>query len=257
MTQVFNDLAEWQSLRNATVWIDKTIGLVPTMGNLHAGHKSLLQRSVAENAITVLTIFVNPTQFSDPLDLNNYPKTLQEDLNLAEATKVDYVLIPQYKDIYADDYRYKICENELSKQLCGKQRAGHFEGVMTVVLKLLMLVKAHNAYFGEKDFQQLQLIKGLAQAFFIDTNIIACPTIRNEQGLALSSRNNLLTPAQLKLAQAFPKLLNANLTIPQIIQQLTQLGFSVDYIEEHSARRFGAVRLGAVRLIDNFAVREW
>jgi len=252
MLTIIEAVTAWQAVRKSTIFMDNTIGLVPTMGNLHAGHQSLLQRAKQENDITVLTIFVNPTQFNDPADLANYPKTFANDIQIAEANKIDYVFAPCYQDMYPDQYHYKISESELSKKLCGQYRAGHFDGVLTIVLKLLQLVKAHNAYFGEKDYQQLQLVKGLTEAFFIDTKIIACPTVRDENGLALSSRNNLLSNEQLALARHFPALLGSKLTIVEIIKQLTALNFSVEYVEEHFDRRFGAVKLGNVRLIDNF-----
>ncbi len=254
MIKIIESITEWQTLRQSDIWADKKIGLVPTMGNLHAGHRSLLTQSVHDNDITILSLFVNPTQFNDPKDLQHYPRTLQQDIALAEAVKVDYILLPDYQALYPDNYCYKVCETSLSKMLCGVNRAGHFDGVLTVVLKLLMLVKPHNAYFGEKDWQQLQLIREMVAAFFMDINIKACPTIRDTNGLALSSRNNLLTAEELQLAQHFPKLLRSSLTVTEITRQLTQLGFIVDYIEEHAGRRFGAVKLGKVRLIDNIPI---
>lgn len=251
MIKIFSSLHEWQAFRKTDYFNNKTLGLVPTMGDLHAGHRSLLARSVRENDLTVLSIFVNPTQFDDPNDLNNYPRALDNDLDVAKESKVDFVLIPSDSEIYPDQYRYQVCEMDLSKKLCGQHRPGHFNGVLTIVLKLLLLAKANQAYFGEKDFQQLQLVKDMTKAFFIGTQIIACPTIRNEHGLALSSRNKLLTVEQHDLAYHFPKLLGSNDTIEEIAKKLTQLGFIVDYIEEHFNRRFGAVQLGRVRLIDN------
>jgi pantoate--beta-alanine ligase len=249
MTQIIHTLQEWQALRRN--FKKNSIGFVPTMGNLHKGHESLLARAKAENQTTVLSIFINPAQFDDPNDLKNYPQTLQEDLKIAEKLGIDWVLIPKYEDLYADKYHYRVTETQFSHTLCGKYRPGHFEGVLTVVLKLLLLVKPTSAYFGEKDFQQLELIKGMVQAFFLEVNIVPCQTIRDANGLALSSRNQRLSPREYQLALEFPRLLHSTLTHQQIANQLIQLGFVVEYIEEYQSRRLGAVRLGNIRLIDN------
>lgn len=247
--QTIESIDEWRTLRKQTNF--DHIGFVPTMGNLHAGHQSLLTRSVQENQITVLSIFVNPTQFDNKNDFEKYPKTLSEDLTLAKNCGVDYVLLPTEKQLYTDAYHYQIQETEFSRELCGQHRPGHFNGVLTIVLKLLNLVKPHKAYFGEKDFQQLQLIKEMINALFLDIEIIACPTIRDEHGLALSSRNSRLTAEQYKLALNFPKLLKSMDSCEQITRSLVALGFVVDYIEDRDGRRFGAVKIGDVRLIDN------
>ena len=145
------------------------IGFVPTMGNLHQGHLSLLERCCTENDISVLSIFINPTQFNNKNDYTNYPQTLEQDLALAEKAKVDYILMPTYSELYPDDFAYQVSETKISQELEGKFRPGHFTGMLTVVLKLLLLVKAHRAYFGEKDYQQLQLIRGMAKSFFLET----------------------------------------------------------------------------------------
>lgn len=249
MIETISSIVEWQALRGQ---ITKTLGFVPTMGNLHAGHKSLLERSVKENELTVLSIYVNPTQFDDQADYANYPKTLEQDLNLAEQLGVNYILTPSYDELYVDNYRYHIIETELSKTMEGKSRVGHFDGVLTVVMKLLMLVKASKVYLGEKDFQQLQLVKGMAEVFFVDTEIVACPIVRDVNGLALSSRNSRLSPEQYKMALNFPRILSQNLPIQTIKQQLNDCGLEVDYVEEYQGRRLGAVKVGDVRLIDNF-----
>lgn len=249
--KIIKSINEWQTLRAQTIFDHKKIGFIPTMGNLHAGHKSLLTRSVQENEITVLSIFVNPTQFDNKNDLEKYPKTLDEDKLLAEQCGVPYLFLPDEEQLYPDFYHYQIHETKLSHELCGRHRPGHFNGVLTVVLKLLNLVKPNVAYFGEKDFQQLQLIKKMIEALFLDIEIIACPTVRDENGLALSSRNSRLSSAQYQLALNFPKLLKSASGCKQIIRDLISMGFFVDYIEEHQGRRFGAVRIGEVRLIDN------
>jgi pantoate--beta-alanine ligase len=254
MAQLLYSLTDWQQLRRMKICSDKTLGLVPTMGNLHQGHASLLARSVKENDFTVLTIFVNPTQFNDANDLANYPRTVEDDVKLARNTGVDFILIPSYQDLYPDNYQYKVVEKEFSQELCGKFRPGHFDGMLTVVLKLLILAQATRAYFGEKDFQQLQLITGMTKAFFINTTIIPCATVRDQNGLALSSRNKLLQPEHHAIAALFPKILSEQEPLEIIKNKLSEQGFIVEYIEEHQNRRFGAVRLGNVRLIDNIII---
>ncbi len=248
MTKIIENLNEWRQERQQ---LTSSIGFVPTMGHLHAGHQSLLERSKAENDITVLSIFVNPTQFNNAADLANYPKTLEQDVAIAESLSVDYILIPDYEALYPDNYSYKITESKYSNLMEGKYRSGHFDGVLTVVMKLLMLVKATKAYFGEKDWQQLQLVTNMTQAFFVDTEVVGCPIVRDEHGLALSSRNSRLSPKQYQLARNFPKILASKNKPAAIINQLQKLGFKVDYVEEHDGRRFGAVWVGDVRLIDN------
>ncbi|MDR3607020.1 MAG: pantoate--beta-alanine ligase [Oligoflexia bacterium] len=250
--KVFETIADWRKFREALE--PGTIGFVPTMGALHAGHASLLKKSASENAWTVASIFVNPTQFNDPKDLENYPRTLEPDLALAESCGVDFVLSPSSREeLYPDGYRYRVSENDFSNRLCGAHRPGHFEGMLTVVLKLLNLVAPTRAYFGEKDFQQLALIQGMAKAFFLPIEIIGCPTAREADGLAMSSRNTRLAPGERELAARFPRILsNRELSASQAAEELARSGFEVDYVEDRDGRRFGAVRLGNVRLIDNF-----
>lgn len=254
MTTIIRSVKEWQQIRNQNSFHSKTVGFVPTMGNLHQGHQSLLKRSVNENQITVLSIFVNPTQFNNPDDLAKYPRTFAADVAIATHEKVDFILAPEYSDLYPDHYKYQVRETEFSQELCGKNRPGHFDGVLTIVLKLFNLVRPTKAYFGEKDFQQLQLIKNMVSAFFLDIDVVACPTMRDAHGLALSSRNNRLTPEQYQHALNFPKLLSAKKSCAEIKQELIHLGFKVDYIEEHQNRRFGAIHVGEVRLIDNIEI---
>jgi len=221
------------------------------MGALHAGHLSLLRRAGRENALTVASIFVNPTQFNDARDLKLYPRTLAADIEKLESVKTDLLLLPSAADMYPDGYKYRLNETADSAVLCGAHRPGHFEGVLTVVLKLLNLVRADRAYFGEKDYQQFHLIKGMAEAFFLGTKIVPCPTLREADGLAMSSRNLLLEPEHRKLAPALHKALSSSARPAVIKKQLAALGFKPDYIEDRWGRRFAAAKLGKVRLIDN------
>jgi pantoate--beta-alanine ligase len=170
---------------------------------------------------------------------------------MLQELKADYIFYPDYNEIYSDNYRYSISENELSKILCGAYRPGHFDGVLTVVLKLLNILKPNRAYFGEKDYQQFKLIEGMAKAFFLTTEIIPCPTLRSDDGLAMSSRNRLLSPEERKFALNFPRLLKSKKTNAEIKTELESLGFKVDYIEDYADRKLGAVYIGNVRLIDN------
>lgn len=254
MIQVVQTIKQWQTIRNAPSFERKSIGFVPTMGALHEGHLSLLRQSREENDISILSIFLNPTQFNNPDDLNHYPRTLEQDLELARSAGVDYVFFPQSSEIYPDSYRYKVTEDDFAKMLCGAHRPGHFNGVLTVVMKLFNLVKPTSAYFGEKDYQQYLLIKGMVEAFFLDLKLVLIPTVRAKDCLPLSSRNQRLKDDERVLAASFSKLLSTKADPVILSQKLEALGFKVDYIEEFQGRRFGAVHLGSVRLIDNVAL---
>jgi pantoate--beta-alanine ligase len=250
MTRVCSRVAEWRALRESPEWAGQTVGFVPTMGALHAGHAALLERARAENDRVVLSVFVNPTQFDDPRDLERYPRTWDADLALARPY-ADAVLAPEPGELYPDNYRYRVTEGDLSRQHEGAHRPGHFDGVLTVVLKLLNLVQARRAYFGEKDWQQLQLVRGMAEALLLPVEIVACPTVRDADGLALSSRNRRLSPAARTLAAAFPRVLRMSPNPAAAVAALREQGFAVDYVEDHDGVRLGAVRVEGVRLIDN------
>ncbi|MBC7458542.1 MAG: pantoate--beta-alanine ligase, partial [Bdellovibrionaceae bacterium] len=187
---VLKSIVEYDAFRKK---LAGSIGFVPTMGALHPGHASLLNQSAAENDFTVLSIFVNPTQFNDPKDLENYPRTFEADLAVAAESRVAAIFYPDYKEIFSDNYRYVITEKSFSQILCGASRPGHFDGVLSVVMKLLNIVKPSKAYFGEKDFQQLRLIEDMAKAFFMSLEIRRGKTLRETSGLAMSSRNTRLS----------------------------------------------------------------
>jgi pantoate--beta-alanine ligase len=250
--KIVTEIKHLQNLR--TEWATKRIGFVPTMGHLHAGHLSLCERSILENDLTVVSIFVNPTQFNNENDFEHYPKTVEKDVELLEAQSIDYLFLPKAQEIYSDNYEIQVAELQLSQDLEGAYRPGHFTGMLTIVLKLLNLVQPTKTYVGEKDYQQYLLIKKMKEALFLSSDIIACMTIRAEDGLALSSRNSRLTEKQRDLAAHFPKLLQSPLTTKQITHQLTQLGFKVDYIVDKWQRRLGAVWLEEIRLIDNVPI---
>lgn len=250
MSRVFTHLSDWRSERAAMEAAGCRVGFLPTMGALHAGHRALLERARSENDRVVLSIFVNPAQFDDPADLARYPRTLEADLAGVEGL-ADCVLTPAAGELYPDDYRYRLTEQALGSRWEGAHRPGHFDGVLTVVLKLLNLVRPHRAYFGEKDWQQLQLVRGMAQALFLPVEIVACATVREEDGLALSSRNRRLSPAGRIRAAAFPVALRKSPDAASAAALLRKEGFEVDYVEDHAGVRLGAVRLEGVRLIDN------
>jgi pantoate--beta-alanine ligase len=248
--RVHHTLAEWRAVRTGPDYTGQSVGFVPTMGALHAGHRALLARARADNDRVVLSIFVNPTQFDDPADLAKYPRTLEADLQLA-AGLVDDVIVPVPVEIYADNYRYRVTERELSLELEGAHRPGHFDGVLTVVLKLLNLVQPQRAYFGEKDWQQLRLVEGMVRALLLPVEIVPCPTVREADGLALSSRNRRLSHGARVRAAQFPAILRSAGNATAAAAALNAAGFIVDYVEDREDVRLGAVRLENVRLIDN------
>lgn len=247
-------LRQWRALRTGPLFAGEELGFVPTMGALHDGHLSLLGRARRENGLVAASVFVNPAQFNDPQDLKRYPRPVAEDIKKLESAGTDYLLLPSAEDMYPDAYAYRVSETADSRGLCGACRPGHFDGVLTVVLKLLNLVRPARAYFGEKDFQQYRLIKGMADAFFLDTEIVPCPTLREEDGLAMSSRNSLLEPRLRALAPELNKLLRSKGSPAALKRKLAALGFKPDYVEERWGRRFAAAKLGKVRLIDNVRI---
>ncbi|MCS5711229.1 pantoate--beta-alanine ligase [Candidatus Berkiella aquae] len=253
MTELIHSIEKWQALRH-TFHPHDSVGFVPTMGNLHQGHASLLSLAKVQNNISVLSIFVNPTQFNDPQDLQKYPRTLEDDLKMATALGIDYVICPHADELYPDDYHYQVHETTISHLLEGVSRPGHFTGMLTVVLKLLLLVKATRAYFGEKDYQQLQLVKGMVKAFFIETEIIACPTIRETTALAMSSRNRRLNEAERTLADCFAKGMLQCQSTDSLKDFLQQHNIPFDYVEIWQNRLLAAVQIGNIRLIDNVEI---
>ncbi|MFN3841024.1 MAG: pantoate--beta-alanine ligase [Cyclobacteriaceae bacterium] len=255
MTRLIRTVDEWREVQSKFQHAD-TLGFVPTMGALHEGHASLINRSIGENRLTVVSIFVNPTQFNNPADLTKYPRTEAADVDLLTRLKVDFLFMPDYASIYPDSYEYKVTEHKLSLLMEGTGRPGHFDGVLTVVMKLLNIIRPVRAYFGEKDYQQYLLVKKMAEAFFMEVEIIACPTIRNSDGLALSSRNILLSKEGRARAPLFAHLLQSDKTAEQIKAELEQNGFTVDYIFDVEGRRYGAVYLDGIRLIDNVKLNQ-
>lgn len=259
----------------------KRIALVPTMGNLHDGHLALIDEAKQQADIVIVSIFVNPMQFDRQSDLANSPRTLQEDCEKLKRRDINLVFAPSVKDVYPEGMAQQTFVEvpELSSILEGASRPGHFRGVSTVVTKLFNLVQPDLAFFGEKDFQQLQLIRKMVSDLSFDIQIVSVPTVRAKNGLALSSRNNNLSASELKIApqlysimqQAAEKLIAAPDNVEAIIQEiddsLRQAGFTPDELFIRDAETLAplsnisqkavilmAAWLGQTRLIDNLQV---
>lgn len=260
----------------------KTIGLVPTMGAIHQGHLSLVKQIKKKADILVATIFVNKAQFNNLTDFKKYPKNLEADIKNFKEAKVDILFIPENQEIYPDNFVTQIKLDKITDNLCGRTRPGHFDGVALIIIKLFNIITPDLAIFGEKDFQQLQIIRRLVSNLNIETKIIAAKTIRQKSGLALSSRNLRLNKNDLKKAPLIHQILlkmkqqilegkNLQSVIADSANQLAKSGFgTIDYLEicdeenlepikilkskimnKIKARIFIAVYLGEVRLIDN------
>lgn len=260
---------------------NEVVAFVPTMGNLHDGHLSLVQKARELADRIVVSIFVNPLQFNDKNDLNGYPRTLNEDINLLSELGCDLVFTPSEQVMYPDGMDKQTCIHVpgMEDKLCGLSRPGHFDGVATVVTKLFNMVQPDIAVFGEKDYQQLMLIKKLVHDLNLSVDIVGAPTRREESGLALSSRNNLLTATQsVQASMLHQQLLMVKTALEKgtadldavmsgAQTQLKQAGFEPEYLEIRRAvdlekvrpgqdtalRILVAARLGDVRLIDNIA----
>jgi len=255
----------------------RSIGLVPTMGALHKGHISLVSFSNRDNDITVVSIFVNPTQFNDKNDLKNYPRTLEADLATLDQNEVDIVFTPTESEMYPEPDTRVFDFGNLDKVMEGAHRPGHFNGVAQIVSKLFFAVEPDRAYFGEKDFQQLTVIKQLVRILNISVEIVPCPIVREPDGLAMSSRNVLLLPNQRKEATFISKTLfeSQKLTVNQNVENLKtwvidtinkNSELEVEYFEisddvdlkpisswNEQKSKVGciAVKVGNIRLIDN------
>jgi pantoate--beta-alanine ligase len=257
----------------------KTIGFVPTMGNLHQGHLNLVREARKTCDIVVVSIFVNPIQFGPNEDFDNYPRTLQQDSQLLETVGCDYIFAPSVEQMYGNKPRLtNISVSDITADLCGLQRPGHFDGVAVVVTKLFNIVRPHYAFFGEKDYQQLAVIRQFVRDLSMPIDVVGVPITRAEDGLALSSRNGYLSDENRQIAPTiFKTLKNAEQALLQglaldkvlenIVQILTRAGFIVDYVEARSPELekvkvfnqdvvlFVAAKLGQTRLIDNLHVK--
>jgi pantoate--beta-alanine ligase len=277
MIQLTHTIEETRDEIQKQIAAGKTIGFVPTMGALHAGHLTLIDRAALENDFVVVSIFVNPIQFNNPDDLAKYPRTLEEDLEKLEGTGCKLVFYPSEKEMYPEPDLTEFDFGQLDKVMEGRFRPGHFKGVAIVVKRLFEIVTPHNAYFGEKDFQQLAIIKKMVEMLHLPVAIVPCPIVREADGLAMSSRNARLTEAERSEAPVLFKALtgvkeNYSWFIPGGVKQLV-MGeiqespyFSVEYVDvvdtetllpfedwedvEHAVVCVAAF-IGSVRLIDN------
>jgi len=278
---IFNKKADLQNHLKPYLQANSAIGLVPTMGALHQGHLALMEQSLAQNTLTVVSIFVNPTQFNNPEDLEKYPRTLETDAEKIKTLSADIIIFaPTVDEMYdgntvSQHYSFDGLENQME----GAHRPGHFDGVGTIVKKLFDIVLPTNAYFGEKDFQQLQIVRKLVEKNHMPINIVGCPITREASGLAMSSRNERLSPDEKTgaafiyktLLEARDKFKNESInTVKQYVTDAfaTHPEFAPDYFEiaredtlepatlkeNTKYRAFVAVFLGNVRLIDNISL---
>lgn len=194
--QILKTVKEMRKIVKETQSRGQSIGFVPTMGYLHLGHLSLMERARAENDLVVISIFVNPKQFGPGEDLATYPKDLARDIQLAEMVGVDLLFLPERSEMYPADFQTYVEVRQLSQDLCGKTRPGHFTGVCTIVTKLFNLIQPDRAYFGQKDAQQVMVIQQLVKDLNLEVTVIICPIVRDADGLAMSSRNKYLSPAE-------------------------------------------------------------
>lgn len=274
-----NDLQE--TLGNHRV-LGKSIGFVPTMGALHMGHLSLLKQAKSENDIVVCSIFVNPTQFNDPKDLDKYPRPIENDIKMLQSVDCDILFLPEVIEMYAENEAWNHSFGEIETLWEGAMRPGHFKGVAQIVYKLLTLVHPNKSYFGQKDYQQTVIVKKLCKAFELQTEIIVCPVIREQSGLAMSSRNIRLNENERNDAsKIYEALISAKMLVQQKIFNISYIleqaksklleikDVTIEYIsivdaenmlevteinENSKQLMIIAVRLGNTRLIDNMFI---
>jgi pantoate--beta-alanine ligase len=231
-----------------------SIGLVPTMGALHEGHLSLLRAARSECELVVMSLFVNPTQFGDGSDLESYPRDERRDLALAEDAGVDLVFAPSAEEMYPPGYQTWVEVTHLGSILEGRFRPGHFRAVATVVLKLFTVVRPDRAYFGQKDAQQVEVVRRLIRDLALEIDLRVLPTVRDADGLALSSRNALLSTDERRQASALFRALSKKDVAMARNELASSNGLTVDYVEVADFEPpvlAGAVRVGSTRLIDN------
>ncbi len=279
MTEILRTVADLRDRVGPWKAAGDVVGVVPTMGALHDGHLSLVRAAQGECQRVIVTIFVNPAQFDDPADLDRYPRTEAADLALLTPIGVDVVFAPSQSEVYPAGFASNVRVGGIAKRLEGLHRPGHFDGVATVVAKLFGMSQADRAYFGEKDWQQLQVVRRLARDLDMASKVVGCPTIREADGLARSSRNARLSPDARATAAALPRVMadvaarlrggaDVTDTLASGQRALTEAGVErVEYLDlcdsetllwldrlDGPARLLAAVWVGGVRLIDNIAV---
>jgi pantoate--beta-alanine ligase len=277
--QIIRSLAELRVVVAGWKAAGETVGVVPTMGALHSGHLSLVRAAKEACDRAIVTIFINPKQFDNPADYENYPRTEEEDARKLISLKADVVYVPDGTQMYPTGFATTVSVSGISEGLCGAHRSGHFDGVATIVTKLFTQTQADRAYFGEKDYQQLQIVTRLARDLDLPIEVVGCPTIREEDGLAMSSRNLLLSgrartwaPELKRAMEEMSEGLLAGGDLDALrastIARIKRAGFTeVEYLDlraadnlelldspERPARILAAAWLAGVRLIDNIAV---
>lgn len=236
--KVLHKIAELQNELFTDRKQGKSVGLVPTMGALHEGHASLVKKSVEENAVTVVSVFVNPTQFNDPKDLKTYPRTIDADCTLLESVGADYVFVPSVEEMYPSPDTRCFEFPPVSTVMEGAHRPGHFNGVCQVVSRLFYIVRPDKAYFGEKDWQQIAVIKAMVKHLCLNVQIVECPIVRDVDGLARSSRNALLSKEERAVA-------------PQIFKTLKE---SVEYSKNHTVKETHDYAIAQINATDELDV---
>ena len=279
--RTINKAAEMQDAVNREKSVGKTVGLVPTMGFLHQGHLSLVRESLKRADVTVVSIFVNPIQFGPKEDFKDYPRDIKRDAEILEKEGIDYLFFPGNEEMYPEEYKTYVEVHDLQDKLCGRSRPGHFRGVCTVVLKLFNIIEPDFAYFGQKDAQQAIILNRMAQDLNLKVKVEALPIVREEDGLALSSRNTYLSQEERRAALVLSKSLdearqmvengerNAGRVMNRMREMIDQERLArIDYVEIVDAKNLDpvniiekealaalAVFVGKVRLIDNTILR--
>ncbi|KGG79423.1 pantoate--beta-alanine ligase [Caloranaerobacter azorensis H53214] len=278
--KIIKSIEEMKSIISDEKSKGKSIGLVPTMGYLHDGHLSLMKRARKENDVVVASIFVNPKQFGQGEDYEVYPRDIERDSKLADSVGVDYIFAPEVKEMYPEGYNTYVEVLGVTDKLCGASRPGHFRGVTTVVTKLFNIVTPDRAYFGQKDAQQVYVVRQMVRDLNMDVNIISCPIVREHDGLAMSSRNTYLSEEERRQALVLSKSLfwakdminkgerDAKTLVEGIKSMINEMPLAdIDYVEIIDYDTFReveklkgnilialAVRIGKTRLIDNILV---
>ncbi|PID27982.1 MAG: pantoate--beta-alanine ligase [Candidatus Cloacimonadota bacterium] len=273
--QIIKTIAEFKAIRKK-IGNTQSLGFVPTMGYLHQGHLSLVEAARRENSAVAVSIYVNPTQFGENEDFDSYPSNIEKDIELLSEYETDYVFLPTSAEMYPENFSTFVNVEHLTEHLCGTSRPGHFRGVTTIVNKLINIVKPDNMYMGDKDFQQIAVIRRMTEDLNLDVNVKSCPVIREKDGLAMSSRNSYLSEEErinalclykslLKAKDLIGKgIIKTKLIIPEMEKIIFQNKGKIDYIEfvnninlqnvtvvNKSTRILLAVKIGSTRLIDN------
>jgi len=249
--KIVHTINELQSELSALTAQGKMVGLVPTMGALHAGHASLVKRCVKENDVTVVSVFVNPTQFNDKNDLIKYPRTLDADCKLLEANGCSFVFAPSVEEMYPQPDTRQFSFAPLDTVMEGAFRPGHFNGVAQIVSKLFYAVKPNRAYFGKKDFQQLAIIREMTKQLNFDIEIVGCPIVREVDGLALSSRNSLLSAEEREIALKISQTLFKSRTFAAD----HSVSETIHFVEESIAAEQG-LRLEYFKIVDGYTLQD-